>query len=62
MDLVRDQLLVKLVELVSLEPVSSTSIRLEWKLLADVQYLHGFYIRLVLLFAFLKIEIFTIVS
>ena len=41
----REELMAKVVELLSLEPITSTSIRLTWKLLTKINYLHGFYIR-----------------
>ena len=41
----RDSLLTKLIEIVEIEPISSTSVRLTWKFIADTRYLEGFYIR-----------------
>ena len=41
----RDDLLTKLIEIVEIEPISSTSVRLTWKFFADTRYLEGFYIR-----------------
>ena len=41
----RDALLTKLIEIVEIEPISSTSVRLTWKFFADTRYLEGFYIR-----------------
>merc|ERR1719471_1522096 len=41
----RDALLTKLIEIVELEAISSTSVRLTWKYTADTRFTEGFYIR-----------------
>lgn len=41
----RDALLTKLIEIVELEAISSTSVRLTWKFIADTRFTEGFYIR-----------------
>merc|ERR1719305_449764 len=44
-ELARDSLLTKLIELVEIEPISSTSVRLTWNFISETRYLEGFYIR-----------------
>ena len=41
----RDALLTKLIEIVELEAISSTSVRITWRFIADTRFTEGFYIR-----------------
>ena len=41
----RDSLLTKLIEIVELEAISSTSVRITWRFIADTRFTEGFYIR-----------------
>ena len=44
-ELARDSLLTKLIELVEIEAISSTSVRLTWNFISETRYVEGFYIR-----------------
>jgi len=41
----RDSLLTKLIEIVEIEAISSTSVRLTWNFISDTRYVEGFFIR-----------------
>ena len=41
----RDSLLTKLIEIVEIQAISSTSVRLTWKFISDTRYVEGFFIR-----------------
>ena len=45
MESVLDVLLSRVVELTSIEAISSTTIRVSWKMLVDSQYVEGFFVR-----------------
>ena len=42
---VQDHLMTKVVELTSIEAISSTTIRVSWEILADSSYVEGFFVR-----------------
>jgi len=45
MEYAREVLLSRVLEIVDLEAISSTSVRITWNLLSDTEYIQGFYIR-----------------